>query len=56
METTLAFLFVMLAPVLLIPFAFVTYLIIGGVCIAVKMRMVHKFAERKGIRANLGPM
>ena len=56
METTLAFLFALLAPILLIPFAFVTYLIIGGVCIAVKMRMMKKFTERKGSHANLGPM
>jgi len=56
METTLAFLFVMLAPILLIPFAFVAYLIIGGACIAVKMRMESKATERKGSRANLCSM
>ena len=56
METVLAFLLVLLAPVLLIPFAFVACLIVGSVCVAVKMRTVDKLVEKKGSHANLGTM
>ena len=56
METVLAFLLVLLAPVLLIPFAFVAYLIVGSVCAAVKMRTVDKLIENKGSHADLGTM
>ena len=56
METTLAFLFVLLVPVLLIPFAFVTYLIIDGVFMAVKVRLVDKDFEKKRIHATLCPV
>ena len=54
MEAALAFLFVLLAPVLLIPFAFVMYLIVGGIFAVVKTRVVDKIAERKRSHANLG--
>ena len=54
METALAFLVVLLAPILLIPFVFVTYLLVGGIFAVVKMRVVNKVAERKRSHANLG--
>ena len=56
METVLAFLLVLLAPVLLIPFAFIAYLTVGSACAAVKMRTVDKLVEKKGSHANLGTM
>jgi len=54
METILAFLFVLLSPILLITFVFVMYLLVGGISAVVKTRVVDKVAERKRSHANLG--
>ena len=54
MEAALAFLFVLLAPILLIPFVFVAYLLVGGIFAVVKMRVVNKVVDRKRSHANLG--
>ena len=54
MDTVLAFLLVLLAPILLIPFAFVAYLIVGSICAAIKVRTAGKLVERKNSHANLG--